>query len=565
MPMAKHLRRVRALKLLLLALIIASVLVKALLGGVGIHIFVYILIVVLIAVGKPWHALISATAFSTVYTLNGELLELFLASTSSLLGFLVLYAEGRSGTPRLALASLLLFTPIYIVNPRALIPVATIASSMLIAVAREYMRLGKSYVELRRCSKTVYIGEATSYEVVIKCPGLFKYTVLESGRSIAFGKAIDGAEVDLLVKASHLGAGSSSISVVIEDIRGLARVTHGPYTLSYTVLARASAFMKRAEKVLEKYVAYLAVPRVVKLLIGFPGLGEVGGTRPAGIGAVGTAGMGAGVRGLGLETQPLKAQAVGTAVGVGVGGVGRSAPAEEKKSFVRRAPAIHIVKAVEATIARIAARAYVGEYVGVREYIPGDNPKTIHWKKSFRRELVEDLYVKVFSSQPEEGGGGRGVRIVYADLASTSPSELDMLISTVYSLLLRELESGKPFTTIHLFIAIPGEGLHHIYGRLVDVVAALNTLIVKYGVRALYDYETWRRTRTIVLGEAQGFISQLEEYYKALGLAVADAVKNEVGVGGPITLIHSNALAYKYAVVARILRDSGFIVSGVAH
>jgi uncharacterized protein (DUF58 family) len=223
------------------------------------------------------------------------------------------------------------------------------------------------------------------------------------------------------------------------------------------------------------------------------------------------------------------------------------------------------VKAVEATIARIVAKAYVGEYVGVREYIPGDNPKTIHWKKSFRRELVEDLYVKVFSSQPEEGGGGRGVRIVYADLASTSPSELDMLISTVYSLLLRELESGKPFTTIHLFIAIPGEGLHHIYGKLVDVVAALNTLIAKYGVRALYDYETWRRTRTIVLGEAQGFISQLEEYYKALGLAVADAVKNEVGVGGPITLIHSNALAYKYAVVARILRDSGFIVSGVAH
>jgi Protein of unknown function DUF58. len=547
------------LKLLLLVHIATSALAEVLWRGVGAHIFIYILIAVLTAVGKPWHALISAIAFSSVYTLNEGLLELLLSSTSSLLGFLVLYAGGGGDTPRLVFTALLLYTPIYIVNPRVLIPIATIVSSMLIAMAREYARLGRSYVELHQHRKAVYIGEAASHEVVVKCPGVFRYTVLESERGVASGEAVDEARVDLLVRASRLGASSTSVSVVVEDVRGLARVSHGPYTLSFVVLARATAFLKRAERMLEKYAAYLAVPRVVKLSVSPLGLGEVGGGAGlAGIGAVGSASGGAGVGGVGPEAQPLGA----LATGVGMGGVGRSAPTGEKRGFARRAPAMRIVKEVEAAIARISAKAHVGEYLGVREYLPGDNPKAIHWKKSFRRELAEDLYVKVFSSKPEEGGGGRGVRIVYADLAATSPRELDIMISAIYGELLRELESGRPFTTTHLFIAIPGEGLHYIHGKLVDVVVALNTLIQRYEIRALYDYETWRRTRTIRLGEAQGFVNQLEEYYKALGLAIASAVKSEVGAGKSIVLIHSNALAYKYAVVAKVLRDAGFTVTG---
>jgi len=39
-------------------------------------------------------------------------------------------------------------------------------------------------------------------------------------------------------------------------------------------------------------------------------------------------------------------------------------------------------------------------------------------------------------------------------------------------------------------------------------------------------------------------------------------VKSEVGVGKSIVLIHSNALAYKYAVVAKVLHDAGFKVIG---
>ncbi len=546
------------MKLLLLVLIATSALAEALWRGVGAHIFIYILIAVLTAVSKPWHALISAIAFSSVYTLNEGLLELLLSSTSSLLGFLVLYAWGWGDTPRLVFTALLLYTPIYIVNPRVLIPIATIISGMLIAMAREYARLGRSYVELHQHRKAVYIGEAASYEVVVKCPGVFRYAVLESGRGVAFGEAVDEARVDLLAGASRLGASSTSVSVVVEDVRGLARVSHGPYTLSYVVLARASAFLKRAERMLEKYATYLAVPRVVKFSVLPLGLGEVGGAGLAGIGAVGFAGGGAGVGGAGPEAQPLGA----LATSVGMSGVGRSAPTGDKRGSVRHAPVVRIVKEIEAAIARISAKAHFGEYLGVREYLPGDSLKAIHWKKSFCRELVEDLYVKVFSSKPEERGGGRGARIIYADLTATSPRELDILISAIYGELLRELERGRPFITTHLFIAIPGEGLHYIHGKLVDVVTALNIMIQRYEVRALYNYETWRRTRTIRLGEAHGFVNQLEEYYKALGLSIASAVKSEVGVGKPIVLIHSNALAYKYAVVAKVLRDAGFTVAG---
>jgi len=560
MSITQYIDEIRILRLLLLVFIVASMFIEVLERGVYLYIFVYLLFIVLIAIGKPYHIFISTIAFSAIYTLDGELLALLLTIASSLLSFLILYAEGRSGILKLVFATLLFYTPIYIVNPRTLISVATVVGCVVIAVAREYLRIGKSYVEIYQHRKTVYIGEPASYGVDIKCRGIFRYIVLESRRSIASGEAVNEVRVDLPVRTNYLGVNNIHISVVIEDVRGFARVTHGPYTLSYVVLAKASILMKRAERLLEKYAAYLAVPRVVKIMIGFHGLGEVGGSAElAGAGISGSPGVG--IAGLGGESlgKISKELAASIATGVGIEGVEQPILIREKQGFVKYALAIHIMKEVEATISRIASRAYIGEYQGVREYIPGDNIKAIHWKKSFRRELVEDIYVKVFSSE-SEGGGGWGVRVIYADLAATSPRELDVLISAIYGELLRELEGGKPFTTVHLFIYIPYRELHYIHGKLVDVVVALNTLIQRYEARALYDYDTWRRTRTIRLGEAQGFLNKLEEYYRVLGLALADVVKKEVGRNTSITLIHSNALAYKYAIVAKILRDAGFMV-----
>ena len=64
-----------------------------------------------------------------------------------------------------------------------------------------------------------------------------------------------------------------------------------------------------------------------------------------------------------------------------------------------------------------------------------------------------------------------------------------------------------------------------------------------------------------MLGEARGIIGDLESYYKELGLAISASLREKVGEGSSIVLIHSNALAYKYSVISRVLQDYGFIVS----
>jgi hypothetical protein len=77
---------------------------------------------------------------------------------------------------------------------------------------------------------------------------------------------------------------------------------------------------------------------------------------------------------------------------------------------------------IQAAISYYASKAQRGDYSGVREYEPGDNPKMIHWKKSLRRELLEDLYVKIYSAEQVGGGGGAGTRVILADLTGSKPS-----------------------------------------------------------------------------------------------------------------------------------------------
>jgi len=143
-------------------------------------------------------------------------------------------------------------------------------------------------------------------------------------------------------------------------------------------------------------------------------------------------------------------------------------------------------------LSKLAVKSHTGEYIGVREYMSGDSPKIIHWKKSLRREDLEDVYVRLYAREIEKGGG-RGSRVLYVDLTSTNQRELDLLVSTLYSKLLRSLSRQSPLINTHLFLKLPAGDTYYINGKLVDVTAALNTIIQKHGLQPLYNYQSWRR------------------------------------------------------------------------
>jgi hypothetical protein len=58
---------------------------------------------------------------------------------------------------------------------------------------------------------------------------------------------VDRISIRIPVVGELLGVHNTYIKVLLEDVRGLARVVHGPYTTSYTVIARTSTFLRKTE------------------------------------------------------------------------------------------------------------------------------------------------------------------------------------------------------------------------------------------------------------------------------------------------------------------------------
>ena len=79
----------------------------------------------------------------------------------------------------------------------------------------------------------------------------------------------------------------------------------------------------------------------------------------------------------------------------------------------------------------------------------------------------------------------------FADLVCTSHVDLDVVLTALYAKLLRGVERGEVLQEVHLFVKPPGSVVYYFSGKVVDVLAALNTLTLKGLVTPLYDYESW--------------------------------------------------------------------------
>jgi hypothetical protein len=547
----------RVARLLLVVVALVCLIVRVYYEGfTSVYSLIYALFTIPVLLGNSILVFLLSLAIGFITASLESTALLLLSTIVALLGLLVLYWEASGKVFNIAAASLLASTPIYIAAPISLVPALSTGGVLLLFTIREYLRLGRSAVEIYAEQSTTYIGEPVKYRVVASCPGSFRYSVLEESKSVSSGVASGKITLEIPSRVEHLGVIEKNIRVLLEDTRGFARVTHGPYTLTYKILARVSGLIKRAEKLVEKYAEYLSTPRVVKITLGHGFEGSIGETASTlGAGPRGTGDLGSGATGRGEEVTAVR-QSTLTIESTKLPAKPRVESGLELKQAIMKA----LVGKIQAAISYYASKAQRGDYSGVREYEPGDNPKLIHWKKSLRRELLEDLYVKIYSAEQVGGGGGAGARVILADLTAVNPVELDTLLSALYGELLYELAGERPLTRVHLFLKIPGEELIYVSGKVVDVVVALNTIIQEYDVRALYNYETWGRTRSIKLGESISFISELENYYRAVGLAIAEVLRSNTGGKTAVQIIHSNALGYKYAIVKRTLRDAGFMV-----
>ncbi|MEM2021362.1 MAG: DUF58 domain-containing protein, partial [Zestosphaera sp.] len=206
-------------------------------------------------------------------------------------------------------------------------------------------------------------------------------------------------------------------------------------------------------------------------------------------------------------------------------------------------------------ITRQAAGTVAGDYAGVREYCPGDHPKSIHWKKSLS---VGELVVKIFAGEGE-GGGGKS-SLVIADWDASNPLELDNLIQATYSALL----TGGPVKM--LYLRLPNGKIYLVKGDLIDVLSALDFVMSSEDVEARFNYDSWvreqARSMTEELKDSVEPLKSLDLYYRALAESVTEELERQgVPKDSSFFIIHPRAYTIKYTYLAQKLRARGHIAT----
>ncbi|MCX8205587.1 MAG: DUF58 domain-containing protein, partial [Candidatus Nezhaarchaeota archaeon] len=198
-----------------------------------------------------------------------------------------------------------------------------------------------------------------------------------------------------------------------------------------------------------------------------------------------------------------------------------------------------------------ALKSLTGEYLGVREYQPGDSPRSIHWKKSLRTEGVENFVVKVFGSEEIEEAARGGEVAILADLAAPNPVELDTLLQAVYGTVLTAVErGGGAFSQVYLYIELPNDKLYFISGKAIDVLYGLNAVLLSEKVETCHNYESWNRVEAPITGEPYGVLKDLADYYTALGNQLArDLEERSIKKGTVVQLLFSKTSAFKFYYV----------------
>ncbi|MEM2752258.1 MAG: DUF58 domain-containing protein [Sulfolobales archaeon] len=443
----------------------------------------------------------------------------------------VAYAYRAGGDRVLETVSIppLVASPVYLLSTRTALLAAVVLLSLLTLLAREYLRLSKSRVDVTKTSLVAYLNTAVSVPVRIVCPGVFKYSITLDGRKVLEGVAREEVVSHVAIDVSRLGTTRRVLKVRVSDLRNLASVEHDPVVIEVRAQSRIPELLRRVEAIIRRYSTYISAPVV-------------------------------------LEASPLGA-GFGGGVGRGVGGLGTSStgtstPLPTQHSAFR----VELKWKVPAKLAGMlsgALKSLTGDYLGVREYQPGDSPRSIHWKKSVRDEGLESIAVKVFGSEEMERASGGRSTVVIADLTAPNALELDGLLQAVYGSILMSFErSGGVFTQTYLYLKTPSGKLYFLKGKAVDVLYGLNVLVVSEKIEALYNYESWPRLRPPVTEQPHGALKDLEDYFSAYGDQLArDLEEKGVRKSALVQLVFSKATAFKYYYVSRSLKRAGYSVS----
>ncbi|MEM4717251.1 MAG: DUF58 domain-containing protein [Desulfurococcaceae archaeon] len=557
-----------SLLIVLSSLIILGCIVEFIVNWEFIVLFLAFVVVVFIVKPKPLIVLLLSQAYCfAMFILSYSYVSIPIYISVSSLSTVYYVFHSTTSDPRQPIIKMILvFIPLYIIQPRSLVVGLSSILSLSFLIIMEQLKINRSRVSLLLSSPTVYLDDYVSIIVDISSPGVFEYNVLIDDKVLEYGKARDRVLANIKVKATGLGVHKQAVRVLINGGHRLARVQHGPFTVEYTVTPRFMDMYRKAERIIKEYQRYLSVPLILKSTTLIQML-----SREASEGVISP--------GISLEypvvdTYSRQGKKYTELAGSGGGGdeyqEKPKAPlildssqlrrGEDRKSFELKfqwkIPSELLHKIIQ------ESRPRLGEYVGLREFQPGDFLKLVHWKRSLRKADDYDLVIKVFSSSDIDKPAKKSRHIIIADLVTTSSLELDLLLQTLYGHVLSSaMEKKRPELTseFYIYITTPRGTTYLLAGKALDVLLGLNHIILEEKINALYDYNSWDRPSSFLSQEPTGVLQDLLSYYEAYGNAIVRDLKSRGIERGVVVLIYSKALSFKYHVVSHVFSRNRYV------
>ena len=407
----------------------------------------------------------------------------------------------------------------------SLITTTLITSSVLINTLIHYIRLSNVRVELLEVPNEVLLKSNASILLTTYSKSLTYLVVVSNGFKEVF--RINGYSlIKLPIPTQHLGSYSLITYLVVVDSLGISRRLLRPLSIKYVVIPVTLKYLDviRSELFSRRDVKELLSD--VELSITELGSGLVG------IGVEEVSRVVSGLVRYGLRGTPIEliVSLVGFSEGFeGLGRMGR-----------------------------------VGEYVGVRYYVPGDELRYIHWSKSLSKA---SLVVKEFSTSntPEGSISGGGLEpIVITDLVAYDVKDFDNIVLTLLSTFLSIVRTNPEVKTS--LVLIYGSLVLVMRGKALDILYRLYKALSNLMPKLIYEYspiksiisEDYIKYLVSNLGSIKYFSKLVNANKSFTKELIKYLVFNDLTPPKPYVIIHSDVFKVRYALVRYELSSYGY-------
>lgn len=412
-----------------------------------------------------------------------------------------------------------------LVSIYSLLTTSLITFSVLTNTLVHYVRLSNVRVELLEAPSEVLLKSDASILLTTYSKSLTYLVVVNGGFKEVF-KVNGYSVVKFSIPTQHLGSYSLIINLVVIDSLGISRRLLRPLNIRYVVVP---ATLKYLDVIRSEVFSRGDVKEL---------LSDV---------ELSIAELGSGLVGVGVEEV---SKVVSGLVRYGL----RGAPIEFIVSLV----------GLEGGFEGLGRRGRVGEYVGVRYYVPGDDFRHIHWSKSLSKT---SLVVKEFSTSsiPEGPVFGGGLEpIVITDLVAYDVKDFDNIVLTLLSTFLSVVRVNPEVKAS--LVLIYGDLILVLRGKVLDILYRLYKALSNLMPRLTYEYvpikgsvsEGYIKYLIINSGNVKYFsklVSACRFFTKEL---VKYLVLNGLTPPKPYVIIHSDVFKVRYALVRYELSSYGY-------